>query len=74
MTSERIQALINEAGCLNCSVQGMELSILIILAAKAAGIDPNPGTLIDMAKCINCNIPEGMRLAVIIAILDELSE
>ena len=61
-------ALSDSAKCIQCGIpEGMELSVLIYLAATAAGIDPtNTKALMDNSKCIQCGIPEVMQLPVLI--------
>jgi hypothetical protein len=65
--------LLESAKCINCNIPpGMQLSVLIALLAKVAGINPDPTTLISMASCIECNIPPGMQIPVLIALADQI--
>ena len=45
---------------------GMQLPVLIALAAQIAGVSADPATLVANAKCLECGIPPGMQLSVLI--------
>lgn len=66
--------LVDAAKCIECGIpQGMQLPVLIYLAAQIAGTSTDPAILIENAKCIECGIPQGMQLAVLISILCKLT-
>lgn len=56
--------LMEAAKCLDqCIPPGMQTAIQTYLLAVIAGVDPNPTTLIDAAKCMRC-IPPAMQIEV----------
>lgn len=68
------QDLIAQANCIACTVpQGAQLSVLISLLAKAAGVSSNPNSLVEAAKCIACTIPEGVRWSVLVYLFCQLA-
>jgi len=61
------QTIVANAKCIECGVPaGMQLAVLIALAANIAGVSPDPQNLINLATCMQCNIPDGMRLPILI--------
>ena len=73
MPSISTNQLIDQAKCIDtCIPDGMKLSVLIVLAAQAAGISTDPGTLINLATCVDCQISSGIRMSVIIALFNQI--
>lgn len=61
------QSLITDAVCIECGTsKGMEMAIMISLAAQIAGVSTDPASLITNSLCIQCRIPDGMEYAVMI--------
>lgn len=68
-----VQSLITGASCLECQIPpGMELSVLIVLAAQIAGVPVDAQSLVTGAVCNECRIPQGLELSILIAIACQL--
>jgi hypothetical protein len=67
-------ALIDQAKCIDqCIPKGMQLSVLISIFARLAGVPPDTQSLINAALCIDQCIPPGMQLAVLNGLANTLT-
>ncbi len=68
------QTLIAGATCLECNVPpGMQLPVLIALAAQIAGVSADPQSLVASAAPLQA-IPDGLRLPVLISLACQIAK
>ncbi len=54
-------SLVANATCYQCQIpDGYKLPVLIALAVKIAGVNPDANYLVSQAACLECQIPPGM--------------
>ncbi len=62
-------SLVANATCYQCQIpDGYKLPVLIALAVKIAGVNPDANYLVSQAACLECQIPPGMELPVLISL------
>ena len=55
-----------------CTPPGMQLAVLIVLAAEWGGLSTDPNPLLANAKCFKC-IPPGMQLGVAVSLAQQIA-
>lgn len=66
--------LVDQAKCIECGIPtGMQLPVLIALAAQIAGVSADPQTLMNLAKCDECQVPVGLEWPVLIALACQIA-
>ena len=55
-----------------CTPPGMQLAVLIVLAAEWGGLSTDPNTLLANAKCFKC-IPPKMQLGVAVSLAQQIA-
>lgn len=70
--SDETNTLLADATCFRCVPRGMQLPVLIYLAATAAGVSTDPNVLMSNASCIGRCLPKGLQIPALISILDDL--
>lgn len=66
------QQLATAATCFSCVPGGEQMSVLIYLFARIAGVPLDPNILMANAKCVSC-IPPGDQMSVLIALADQIA-
>ena len=56
-----------------CTPPGMQLAVLIVLAAQWGGLSTDPNTLLANAKCFTQCIPRGMQMGVLVSLAQQIA-
>lgn len=68
------QTLLTDAQCIECGVDvGLQIPVLIALAAQIAGVSLDSQSLMDRAVCIESCIEPGLRLPVLVSLACEIA-
>ncbi len=76
MAATPTDVLIDEAKCIESCIVGADLkmAVLISLFAKIAGMATDTNALIEGAKCIQQCVPQGMLMAVLVSLADQINQ